>query len=279
MQKVNKLQNILPEMLLADTIWLTQQGYSGVQASKYTAAGWLHRPARGVYMRPGGRLCWQGVVVSLQTLIGAPFVVGGLAALEMQGYAHFIYPKMPGRIYLHGCGRPPGWVRRLSLDRQFIFRGVSRLFPAGKYCAPAQRCIWLAQSRRFSPSPRPAAAVRQTTWSEKDFALQISAPERAMLELLDEVPANSVADADTLVAGMRNLNWQLLQELLKDCTSVKVKRLALCLLNRHHPRLLDHIDPQGIDLGSGNRVLVKNGFLDKKYRITLPLAMKDHAGS
>ena len=274
------LQHILPEMFLADTIWLASQGYSGVQASKYTAAGWLHRPARGVYMRPGGRLYWQGVVVSLQTLIGAPFVVGGLAALEMQGYAHFIYPRMPGRIYLHGCGRPPGWVHRLDLDQQFIFRSVSRLFPACKYCAPAQRCIWLAQSGRFSPQPQPAAAVRQTTWSEKSFALQISAPERALLELLDEVPASyPIADADLLVAGLRNLDWQLLQELLADCTSVKVKRLALWLINRHHPRLLDHIDPQGIDLGSGNRVLARNGFLDKKYRITLPLAMRDHAGS
>ena len=276
--KLNRLPEILPEYILVDPPWLAAQGYSGVLVSKYAAAGWLARPVRGIFMRPGCNLRWQAVIVSLQNTLGRPLSIGGLSALEMQGRAHFIYPQMPARIYLHGAVPPPPWLSRLALDKEFIFRPAGRLFaPAARYQGKPVRRFWDAKNERFYPEAEPAAgAIRTVGWSEKGFPLQVSMPERAMLEVLDEAPARyRLDDADVLIDGLSNMNPQLLQGLLEDCTSVKVKRLALWFVERHWPRLLDHIDTGRISLGSGNRHLAAGGFLDRKYKITMPEHMRN----
>ncbi len=53
-------------------------------------------------------------------------------------------------------------------------------------------------------------------------------------------------------------------------TNVKVKRLFFFFADRHQHAWLKRLDKKAIDLGSGNRVLVKSGRLDKRYRITVP---------
>ena len=63
--KINRLQDLLDEGLLAPTSWLEEQGYSRALLSRYVESGWLSSPARGVYRRPGPPLKWQHVVVSL----------------------------------------------------------------------------------------------------------------------------------------------------------------------------------------------------------------------
>jgi len=49
-----------------------------------------------------------------------------------------------------------------------------------------------------------------------------------------------------------------------------VRRLFFFFADRHQHSWLKHLDKDAIDLGSGNRVLVKGGRLDKRYRITVP---------
>ena len=281
MLKLNKLPTILPEYILVDAAWLAAQGYSGVQASRYADAGWLERPTRGVYMRPGSRLHWQAVLVSLQTVLGNPLAVGGLSALEMQGCAHYIYPQMPATIWLHGPKPPPPWLARLDAGKKFVFRRTGRLFASeSKYNCPAQRRFWHSREQLFAPPAEMPVGVRQLSWSEKRFAIWVSGPERAMLELLAEVPGNyRVDDADVLIDGLTAMDPQLLQEMLADCRIIKVKRLALWFVRRHFPRLLDHIDMDRIDLGRGNRVIARGGFLDKDYKITLPEHLRHEPGT
>ena len=86
--KLNRLQRELPEGLVVTAAWLTARGYSHQLTRKYVAHGWLERPAQGVYRRPGGRLTWEQVVISLQTLLQFPVLVGGRSALDLQGFAH-----------------------------------------------------------------------------------------------------------------------------------------------------------------------------------------------
>jgi hypothetical protein len=75
---------------------------------------------------------------------------------------------------------------------------------------------------------------------------------------------------DVLIEGLSSLSPKRLQSLLKACTSVKVKRLFFFFADRHQHAWLKHLDETQIDLGSGNRVLIKGGKLDKRYRITVP---------
>src|SRR3546814_16311611 len=47
--KLNRLQQELPEGLLADAAWMEAHGYSSSLRSQYVRAGWLTSPARRVY--------------------------------------------------------------------------------------------------------------------------------------------------------------------------------------------------------------------------------------
>ena len=99
----------------------------------------------------------------------------------------------------------------------------------------------------------------------------MSSPERAILELLNEVPERETFhQADMLIEGLRNLSPRKLQKLLLDCRSVKVKRLFLWFAERHNHAWMQQLDCKEIDLGSGKRMLVRGGKLDRKFNITVP---------
>ena len=73
-----------------------------------------------------------------------------------------------------------------------------------------------------------------------------------------------------LMEGLANLSPGRLQKLLRDCRSVKVKRLFFYFADRHQHAWLKRLDKEAIDLGQGKRMLVKGGKLDKNYLITVP---------
>lgn len=99
----------------------------------------------------------------------------------------------------------------------------------------------------------------------------ISTPERAILELLDEVPRRETFhQADVLMEGLPNLSPRRLQMLLAACRSVKVNRLFLWFAERHNHAWLKGIARKHIDLGSGKRLVVRGGKLDTKFNITVP---------
>jgi hypothetical protein len=99
----------------------------------------------------------------------------------------------------------------------------------------------------------------------------MSSPERAIMELLDEVPERETFhQADMLMEGLRNLSPRRLQNLLVNCRSVKVKRLFFWFSERHNHAWLPKLKRKEIDLGSGKRMLVRGGKLDRKFNITVP---------
>jgi hypothetical protein len=99
----------------------------------------------------------------------------------------------------------------------------------------------------------------------------VSTPERAILELLDEVPNHETFhQADVLMEGLRNLSRRRLHTLLADCKKVKVKRLFFWFAERHNHAWLQKLDRAGIDLGKGKRMLARGGKLDTKYNVTVP---------
>ena len=116
--------------------------------------------------------------------------------------------------------------------------------------------------------------LRTRTWGQWQWPLIASTPERAVLELLDEIPdSESFHQVDVLVEGLRTLSPRRLQRLLEECRSVKVKRLLLWFAERHQLPWLSELNLEYIDLGAGKRSLVQNGKLDRKYQITVPKDM------
>jgi hypothetical protein len=51
---------------------------------------------------------------------------------------------------------------------------------------------------------------------------------------------------------------------------VKVKRLFFFFADRHRHAWLKRVERAAVDLGSGKRMLVKEGKLDPAYQITVP---------
>jgi hypothetical protein len=268
--KLNRLQHDLPEGLVVDASWLEDRGYSRALRTQYVSRNWLQRLAHGVYQRPTAPLPsnttpdlplrWQNVVVSLQTILERSLVVGGRTALELQGFAHYLGRDFR-EVHLYENGPHPTWVDKLHTDTKFVFHNANKLF---KHPLP-NRLEWKEESR-----PMPDDLVQQP-WGQWDWPLTLSTPERAVLELLDEVPQRETFhQANMLIQGLRNLSPKRLQRLLLDCRSVKVKRLFLWFAERHNHAWLKHLHRAEIDLGNGKRMLVRGGKLDPKFEITVP---------
>ncbi len=263
--KINRLERALPEGLLVDASWLEKRGYYRSQRSQYVSAGWLEQPARGVFCRPRGVVSWEQVVISLQTLLELPVSVGGRSALELQGYAHYL-SQTQNTIHLYGDKKLPAWVFKLEIDQSFIFHNRLRYLPKVKISPQA-----LSLEGHLSESEALDDALRIESWGQWKWPLVMSMPERAYLELLDELPQKETFHmADVIMEGLVNLSPRRIQSLLETCTSVKVKRLFFFFAERHQHRWLAHIDHEKIDLGKGKRMLVKGGKLDTKYQITVP---------
>lgn len=275
MQKINKLnqlQRLLPEGLVVDAAWLETQGYSRGLRSRYLASGWLEQPARGSYRRPGGKLLWQQVVVSLQGLLQVPVVVGGRTALELHGFSHYASPTGPQAVHLYGDKPLPGWVQKLALRQRLVSHSARRLFRMHTIAEEAGCVRWMPREQSFTSAHLPTAgSLTRLSWGQWDWPLGLSTPERAILELLDELPERETFhQVDKLMEGLRTLSPRRLQRLLEECSRVKVKRLFLWFARRHRFPWLPHLDQGRIDLGKGKRMLVRGGTLDATYKITVP---------
>ena len=269
--KLIYLEKTLPEGHLVDSDWMSRHGYSTSLRSQYVASGWLVQPVRGTYKRPLGTLTWQRVAISLQTLLERPLVVGGRTALELQGFAHYVRASGPMTIYLYGPEPPPGWVTKLPLKERFRFRRSQALFKPDPVTAGLTNFAWNVRDNTGASADALQASGFRQMWEQGEWPLTVSTPERALLELLDELPKNeSFHQVDMLVEGMRNLSPRRLQKFLVNCKSVKVKRLFFWFAERHRHSWLKQIDRSAVNLGSGKRMLVKGGKLDPKYMITVP---------
>ena len=269
---LNQLAVKLPEGLLVDAAWLKAQGYSSQLQHQYVASGWLEQPARSVFRRPRGALSWQQVVISLQTILNyLPLIVGGRSSLELQGYAHYLV-RSSATIHLYGPKAPPGWVQKLPLPVSFVYHNSRRLFrsdPVAKGCSGLKWNVQTGEAIDWTAFR--GDDIIQLAWGQWDWPLTLSTPERAVFELLDEIPNHETFEqVDALFGSLSNLRPARIRKLLGECTSVKVRRLFFFFADRHQHAWLKHLDKGAVEFGSGKRMLVKGGVLDHAYQITVP---------
>lgn len=274
---LNRLLRKLPEGLIVDAAWLEENGVSSSLRAYYVKSGWLEQPVRGVYRRSRGPLGWEQVVISLQTLIcEKPLVVGGRTALELEGFEHYVAPEVT-TVHLYGPESPPNWLQRLELPQRFVFHNSRRLFKdEGAKVHSGGIDTEESESRTDAGRGIRDASLKTLAWGQWDWPLTISRPERAILELLDELPdRESFHRADMIMQGAATLSPMRLQVLLEACSSVKVKRLFFYFADRHRHAWSRHLDKGAVDLGSGKRMLVRGGKLDTEYLITVPAELDD----
>lgn len=252
-----------------DSAWLQDKGFSRSSIRDYAARGWLERLAPRLYRRPFGPanapIRWDVAVLSLQAVMGKDLHVGGRTALTLHGFSHYVELGDPDVIHLYGDGAP-AWLNRFQTNSHFLVH-TSHLFGSSKSGVEAK-----SYDLRSGQTGDMATVDEHTVpW---DWPLMVASPERAILEMLDELPnRETFQHVDVIMQGLSHLRPKLLNTLLQECRSVKVKRLFLWYADRHKHAWLKRIKLKSIDLGAGKRQLVAGGRLDPHYQITLPEEM------
>ncbi len=245
------LDELLPFGMIATKQWLLSKGVSLHRIDNALKSRKLEMLATGVYARTGVPVTWQGVVCSLQKMTEDPVHVGGLSALVLLGFGHYLSSTKNITIHLYSQKKLPLWLDRLELPVTFIWHGT--------------KALWSPDFLEMNNY------TVEHDWREGLPPVKIACPEKACLEMLMSVPNNiSFEHADELMQGMTSLSPRKLEALLNFCRSVKVKRLFFWLAERQHYLWHKKLDYRDFDLGKGKRVVATGGKLDKTYLITVP---------
>ncbi len=277
--RLNPLRRLLPPGLLASASWLREHEYPTNLVAYYVAHHRLESPARGVYRVPGPPLKWQSVVASLQLNEGSWSHIGGRTAIVQRGLGHYGRLSGADTIELYGPDTLPHWVNKLQVPERFEQRSDAALAPL-RVCRDEKGVL-----RRFGKVEEPIApgalgelGLVEIKWGTFDWPLVFSSEERAILEMLEQVPdRESIYEAYVLLQGLGNLRPERVSSLLRACRSIKAKRLFLALSARLDHAWFKYLDLKGVDLGAGKRSLFPGGKLDSKYQITLPADLEAHA--
>lgn len=248
-----QLRALMPVGMLATKPWLEAQGLNLHFLDNAVRSSTLTPLTPGVYVREG-IVSWQGVVASLQRMTDTPVHVGALSALELEGVAHYLAGSTSPRITLCSEKGLPRWLNRIAVAAEFEWQGTRRLWAEN-----------VMSDSYF---------IREHSWQALLPAIYYSCPEKALLELLLQVPdAISFEHADQLMQGMHNLSPRKLDKLLRGCINVKVKRLFFWLAHRHQHAWLKHLSREDYALGTGKRMIAKGGRYESTWQITVPKDM------
>ncbi len=267
-QKLKLVLDAVPNGFLIDSHWMSARSVARQSVHDYLGRGWLERAGHGLYRRPGptrtgstAMVDWKTAVLSAQWIMDYPIHVGGESALQLAGHVHYMTLGVGQPVFLYGDPFPT-WLSKLDLGVR-IEKRSTKLFSGNP----------------FGLEPEGDATTPTASLSGGDdglWPLRTSTPERAILEALDELPKTaSFHVVDMAFQGLTNLRPKRLSKLLSLCKSVKVKRLFFVFADRHGHAWLKHLDRSHIDLGQGDRELVKGGRMHKTYRITVPAELME----
>lgn len=174
-------------------------GVSAALASHMVKAGWLHRLSQGAYLLAGDAPTRDGTIAYLSRRIPG-LHVGGKTALAWQGVRHNIAFREKVVLWGTKAYRFPAWV--------------------GEHLPHSYQTTALFDedfSENVGLKPLPAG----------DEQVLVSVPERALLELASDIgKGQSIEEASNLMAGLRNIRPDVLDDFLSHCTRVKVVRLV-----------------------------------------------------
>lgn len=226
-ENLRKALFLLPHGMPVTARHMAQWDISRQLAHKYTKSGWLVALGGGYFLRAGDTLTMTGAVAALEAN-RVSVHLAGKSALALRGYEHYV-ALGKGSVYLYGRGstRLPSWFVsqfNVQLSTRRLFKGDDQ----------AQQLFFV---RKLEP--------------DQESSPLVSDPERAVLEMLDDVPLKqSVEEAKQVMEAMFSLDAGKLQLLLQACAKVKVKRLFWLLAQELGLPVLNQIDPSSIDFGA-----------------------------
>lgn len=247
--KINSLLQQWPTNAVYLTSWLADKGYSGQLLDRYKKSNWITSIGSGAVIKSGDKATLQGAVFALQGQAGKNIHPGGKTAMGLLGKAHYLEFTTP-RYTLFGPEKEklPSWLLKYDWEINLDYYRTSFL-------------------------PDELGLVKHEM---NGFSIKISGAARALMECLYISPKRQdLVECYELMEGLNNLRPMLVQELLENCTSVKVKRLFLYMATKAGHSWVAHLDIPKIDLGSGKRQLAENGVYVPQYKITVPKILEN----
>ncbi len=252
--KINKILQDLPQHTVATTKWLGKYGVGSDLLHRYKQSHWFTTIGYGAVARTGDKPTWAGAVYALQEQLKIPVHIGGKSAIGYQGHAHYL--PLGKEIVVLYCPYKtdiPKWFKSYDWQVNLKIKAIS-LFPA---------CI--------------TDGIKKIEIER--FQLSVSFLERAIIEIISDIPGNqSIDETFKIMESLNTLNPNTLQTLLEKCNSKKVKRIFLLLAEKANHQWFRRLKVEKIDIGSGNRVLYKGGTLNKKYKVTVPRNWAEEEG-
>lgn len=217
--------------------------------NRYKKSNWITSIGSGAVIKSGDKVSIEGALFALQQQGGKSIHPGGKTALGLLGKAHYLEFFTQGYTLF---GPPeeklPGWLSKYDWEMKLNYYPTSFL-------------------------PPELGLVAQEMGG---FSIKISGAARALMECLYLTPKKQdLLGCYELMEGLNNLRPKLVQQLLENCTSVKVKRLFLYMATKAGHSWADFIEISKIDLGSGKRQLVEDGVYVPKYKISVPKVLEN----
>lgn len=248
--KKEKIKRLLEEHLPGTVYvapWLEKRGISRDLQKHYRKSGWLESLGRGALKRPGEEVTWAGGLYALQAQSGLAVHAGALTALAFWGFAHYI---------------------RLGAATVFVFSPPQTRLPAW-----FRKRDWGQTIHHCNTSALPPG-LALADYQAGAFAVKIATPERAFLECLRLTPNRiDLVECYQVMEGLTTLRPGLLQPLLEQCRSVKVKRLFLYMADKAGHHWFKRLDIDKFKLGAGDRAITKGGVYVSSYGLSLPRAL------
>lgn len=250
--KLKHLLQIWPEGTVAVQKWLSNQTISNDLKSWYLKSGWLERIGTGAYIRTGDKVSWVGGLFAIQQYLNLHIHVAAKTALELRGQTQYLNLGANEKIILFGesAAKLPGWFSNNS--------------------------VWKIHLDYFTPKLFSHIELGINMLEVNNINIKISSKERAIMEVLYLVPNHqTLEEAYSLMEGLTTLRPALVQQLLENCSSIRVKRLFMLFAENCNHSWYKHIKLNKIDFGKGKLVVAGGGNYHAKYRLSLPNIEKD----
>ena len=243
MTKINDILPGWPKGTVKTVKELTSLGLYPSLLQEYTKTKWIELFIKGIYKIYHDEVTWQGLLYGLQKNKETEIHAGGKTALELKGYSHYL-----------GIG----W------NKVYIFSNRKLNFN-----------LWLKKFTNITLKRTEVFNFTNenyfTNYDAGGYKIKISSPELATMEMLYLIPAEQGFDESYhIMEGLTSLRPNFIQSLLESCSSIKVKRLFLYMAEKAGHGWFGKLNTEKMNLGSGKRMIVEGGVLNKKYNITVP---------
>ena len=226
--------------------WFESYGISRQAVHQSVKNKLIKKLGAGAYIKAKDKLNWQSAIFTAQKELQLPFHVAGQTALELQGLGHFVKMGKKPPVYMVKTDhmRVPIWLKNNNWGAIFHFRNSS-LFP-------------------------PDLGLMK--YNKSKFHFILSSRERAIMEIISYLDLrDSFEILERYFEGLLSLRGLLVQRLLENCSSIKVKRVFLYMVDKLKLPVMRSLNTRRVQLGHGKRVISKKGKLDKTYNITVPV--------